>query len=133
VIELLDRRAFAADAVVIHLRGDLPAAPGPIAEALVVHDGLVLEDVFYRLSVSGGGITGQAQLDLLLGGATLYPSFAQDDHRPAWHFDTAALIVQGLHELTELHPGQLLQLVSIEHPKGCTPARAEAYLVCRRP
>jgi hypothetical protein len=40
VTELLDRRAFAADIVVIPLRGDLPAAPGPIAEAFVVHDGL---------------------------------------------------------------------------------------------
>ena len=82
--ELLDRRAFAADTVVIHLRGDLPAAPGPIAEALVVHDGLILEDVLYRLSDSGGGSAGQTQLDLLLDGATLYPSAAQDDHRPAW-------------------------------------------------
>jgi len=134
VTELLDRRTFAVDTVVIHLRGDLPAAPGPIAEALGTHDGLVLEDVLYRLSDSGGGITGQTQLDLLLDGATLYPSFAQDDHRPAWPFDTADLIVQGrIHELTELHPGQLLQLVSIEHPKGGTPARAEAYLLCRRP
>ena len=87
-----------------------------------------------RLSDSGGGPAGQTQLDLLLDGATLYPSFAQDDHRPAWPFDAADLIVQGrIHELTELHPGQLLQLVSIEHPTGGTPARAEAYLLCRRP
>ena len=83
VTELLDRRTFAADSVVIHLRGDLSAAPGPIAEALVVHDGLVLEDVLYRLSDSGGGSTGQTLLDLLLDGASLYPSAAQDDHRPA--------------------------------------------------
>ncbi len=134
VTELLDRRTFAADTVVIHLRGDLPAAPGPIAEALGFHEGLVLEDVLYRLSDSGGGITGQTQLDLLLDGATLYPSFAQDDHRPAWPFDAADLIVQGrIHELTELHSGQLLQLVSLEHPKGGAPAWAETYLLCRRP
>jgi hypothetical protein len=134
VTELLDRRTFAADAVVIPLHGALPAAPGTIAEALVVHDGLILEDVLYRLSDSGGGSAGQTQLDLLLDGATLYPSAAQDDHRPAWPFDTAALIVQGrIHELTELHPGQLVQLNSIEHPTGGTPARAEAYLLCRRP
>jgi hypothetical protein len=119
---------------VIPLRGDLPAAPGPIAEAVVVHDGLVLEDVLYRLSDSGGGSAGQTQLDLLLDGATLYPSFAQDDHRPAWPLDAADLLVQGrIHERLELHPGQLLQLVSIEHPTGGTPARAEAYLLCRRP
>ena len=31
------------------------------------------------------------------------------------------------------HLGQLLHLVSIEHPTGGTPARAEAYLLCRRP
>jgi len=134
VTELLDRRAFAADTVVIHLRGDLPGAPGPIAEAVVVHDGLVLDDVLYRLSDSGEGSAGQTQLDLLLDGATLYPSFAQDDHRPAWSFDAADLIMQGrIHELTELHPGQLVQLNSIEHPTGGTPARAEAYLLCRRP
>lgn len=100
----------------------------------MVHDGLVLEDVLYRLSDSGEGSAGQMQLDLLLDGVTLYPSFAQDDHRPVWPFDTAAMIVQGrIHELTELHPGKLLQLVSIEHPTGGTPARAEAYLLCRRP
>jgi len=134
VTELLDRRVFAAETVVIPLRGDLPAAPGPIAEALVVHDGLILEDILYRLSDSGGGSAGQTQLDLLLDGATLYPSAAQDDHRPAWPFDAADMIVQGrFHELTELHPGQLLQLTSIEHPTGGTPAWAEAYLLCRRP
>jgi hypothetical protein len=83
VTELLDRRVFAAEAVVIHLRGNFPAATGPIAEALVVHDGLVLEDVLYRLSDSGGGSAGQTQLDLLVAGATLYPSATQDDHRPA--------------------------------------------------
>jgi hypothetical protein len=134
VTELLDRRVFAADTVVIPLRGPLPAAPGPIAEALVVHDGLILEDVLYRLSDSGGGTAGQTQLDLLLDGATLYPSAAEDDHRPAWSFDAADLIVLGrVHELAELHPGQLVQLISIEHPTGGTPARAEAYLLCRRP
>ena len=31
-----------------------------------------------------------------------------------------------VHELTELHPGQLLQLVYIEHPTGGTPAWVEA-------
>ena len=134
VTELLDRRAIAADTIVIHLRGDLPAAPGPIVETVVLHDGLVQEDVLYRLSDSGGGSAGQTQLDLILDGATLYPSFAQDDHRPAWPFDAAGLLVQGrIHELTELHPGQLLQLVSIEHPTGGAPAWAEAYLLCRRP
>ena len=134
VTELLDRRVFAADTVVIPLRGALPAAPGPIAEVLVVHDGLILEDILYRLSDSGGGSAGQTQLDLLLDGATLYPSFAQDDHRPAWPFDAAGLLVRGrVPELTELHTGQLLQLGSIEHPTGGTPAWAEAYLLCRRP
>ena len=134
VAELLDRRVFAADTVVIPLRGDLPAAPGPIAETLVVHDGLILEDVLFRLSDSGGGSAGQTQLDLLLDGATIYSSFAQEDHRLAWPFDAADLLVQGrIHGLTELHPGQLLQLTSIEHPTGGTPAWAEAYLLCRRP
>ena len=134
VTELLDRRVFAADPIVIHLRGALPAAPGPIAEAVVAHDGLVLEDILYRLSDSGGGSAGQTQLDLLLDGATLCPSFAQEDQRPAWPFDAADLIVQGrIHERLELHPGQLLQLTSIEHPTGGNPAWAEAYLLCRRP
>ena len=108
--------------------------PQPDRRGPVVHDGLVLEDVLYRLSDGGGGSAGQTKLDLLLDGATLSPSFAQEDHRPAWPFDTAALLVHGrIHERLELHPGQLLQLVSIEHPTGGTPARAEAYLLCRRP
>jgi hypothetical protein len=115
----LDRRALAADTVVIPLRSALPAAPGSIAAALVVHDGLILEDVLYRLSDSGRGSAGQAQLDLLLDGATLYPSVAQDDHRPVLPFDTADLIVQGrIHELTELHPGQL----SSSSPSSIRPA-----------
>ncbi len=134
VTELVDRRVFAADTVVLHLRGDLPAAPSVIAEALVVHDGLVLEDVIYRLSDNGGGSAGQTELNLLVDGITLYPSFALDDQRPAWPFDTSALRQQGhIHESTNLHPGQLYQLVSIEHPTGGTPAWAEAYLLCRRP
>ncbi len=134
VTDLLDRRVFAADTVVIHLRGDLPAAPGAIAEVLVAHDGLVLEDVLYRLSDSGGGSAGQTQLDLLLDGATLYSSFPLDDQRPIWPFDAGDLRQQGrIHELAELHPDQLLQLTSIEHPAGGTPAWAEAYLLCRRP
>jgi hypothetical protein len=92
------------------------------------------EDVLYRLPGNGGRSAGQTQLDLLLDGATLYPSAAQDDHRPAWPFDAADLFVRGrIHERLELHPGQLLQLVSIEHPTGGTPAWAEAYLLCRRP
>jgi len=134
VTELFDRRALAADTVVIHLRGALSAAPGPIAEAFVVHDSLVLENVVFHLSDNGGGSAGQTQLDLLLASASLYPSATQDDHRPAWPFDAANLLVQDrIHEVAELHPGQLLQLVSIEHPTGGTPAWAEAYLLCRRP
>jgi hypothetical protein len=30
-----------------------------------------------------------------------------------------------VHKLTELHPGQLLQLISIEHSTGGTPSQAE--------
>jgi hypothetical protein len=132
VTELLDRRAFADDTVVIHFRGDLPAAPGVIAEVLVVHDGLVVEDVIYRLSSNGGGSGGQTQLDLLLDGTTFYPSFALDDQRPTWPSEAANLRHQGrVHELTELHLGQFLQFVSIEHPVGGTPTWAEAYLLCR--
>jgi len=134
VTELLDRRVFATDTVVLHLRGDIPATPGVIAEALVAHDGLVLEEVIYRLSGNGGGTAGQTQLDLLLDGATIYPSFTLDDHRSAWAFDAADLIQQGsAHELAELHPGQLIQLLTTEQPTGGTPAWVEAYLVCRRP
>jgi hypothetical protein len=117
VTQLHDRRVFAADTVVIHLRGDLPASPGMIAETLVFHDGLVLEDVIYRLSVNEGGSGGQTQLDLLLDGATFYPSFELADQRPTWHFDVTDLIQQDrIHEFTELHPGQFLQLASTRAP-----------------
>ena len=134
VIALQDRRTYAADTVVLHLRGDLPPTPGPIADTVILHDGLILEDVLYRLSDNGGGESGQTQLDLLLDGATLYISHALDDHRPAWPFDTADLIQQGrIHEVTALHPGQRFELVSIEHPTNGTPAQADAYLLCRRP
>jgi hypothetical protein len=41
---------------------------------------------------------------------------------PAWPIDAAELFVQGrTHELTELRPSQLLQLVSNEHPIGIPP------------
>jgi hypothetical protein len=70
VSELLDRLAFAADTVVIPLRGALPAAPGPIAEVLVVHDGLVLEAVLCRLSDSRGGPPARPR-STFLAGATL--------------------------------------------------------------
>ena len=74
-----------------------------------------------------------AALDVLVDGSTIYPSFAVADQRPAWAFDASSLTLQGgVHEVTELHQGQLVELVSIEHPTGGTPARAEAVLVCRR-
>jgi hypothetical protein len=34
--------------------------------------------------------------------------------------------------LAEIQPGQAIQLVSIEHPAGGHPARAEAHLLCRK-
>jgi len=133
VTELLDRRTLAADTIVLHLRGNLPATPGVIAETLVVHDGMALEEVVYRLSGNGGGSAGQTQLDLLLDGATLYPSFALDDQRASWSFDTVDFIQHDhVHEVAELHPGQLIQLAIIGYPTGGTPVRAEAYLICRR-
>ena len=134
VIALQDRRAYAADAVVLHLRGPLPSTPGPIADLLILQDGLILEDVLYRLSDSGGGESGQTQLDLHLDGTTLYPSHAQDDHRPTWPHDAADLIHQGtIHEITDLSSGQRIELVSLDHPTNGIPAWAEAYLLCRRP
>ena len=134
VIDLQDRRTYASDTVVLHLRGPLPPTPGPIADTLILQDGLILEDILYRLSDSGGGDSGQTQLDLLLDGATLYISNAIDDHRPAWPYDAADLLQQGrIHEVTALHPGQWIELVSIEHPTNGTPAQADAYLLCRRP
>jgi hypothetical protein len=44
------------------------------------------------------------------------------------------LIQQGhIHEVTELHPGQLLQLSTTENRTGSPPAWAAACLVCRKP
>jgi hypothetical protein len=133
VTDLQDRRTYAADTVVLHLRGPLPATPGPIDEALVVPEGLILEDVLYRLSANDEGTAGRTQLDLQADGSTVYSSSALEDHRPVWLFDAADLRQQGLiHELVELHSGQLLQLASIEHSAREGLAWVEAYLVCRR-
>jgi hypothetical protein len=132
VTALQDRRTYATDTVVLHLRGDLPATPGPIADLLIAHDGLILEDVIYRLSSNGGGASGQTKLDLLLEGASIYPSHALDDQRPAWPFDAGDLIQGGrVHEVAELWPGQIVQLCSIEHPASA-PVWSDAYLVCKR-
>jgi hypothetical protein len=133
VTDLEDRRALDAAPVLISLRGDLPGSPGEIGSALVAGDGLVLEEVLYRISDNGAGSAGQTQIELLVEGATLYPSFAIADHRPAWAFDSAGLLlVTRAHEVTELRQGQLIKLSSVEHPIGGTPAWAEAILVCRR-
>ncbi len=133
VTELVDLRAFAADTVVLRLVGDLPGAPGELATQLVAHDGLVLEQILYRLSDNGGGSAGQTQLDLEIDGVTVYTSFAADDQRPAWAFDAAELqVADRIHEVTEMRAGSTLTLLSIEHPTGGTPLWAEAYLVCRR-
>jgi hypothetical protein len=134
IIDLVDLRTFAADTVVLHLRGDLPSSPGEIASQLVAHDGLVLESILYRLADNGGGSAGQTQLDLEVAGATVYTSFATDDQRPVWAFDASELANgDRIHEVTELRSGALLRLISLEHPTGGTPAWAEAYLICRRP
>jgi hypothetical protein len=133
VTSLVDRRVYAADTVVLQLRGNLPGAPGEIASQLVAHDGLVLEDVLYRLASNGGGTAGQTRLDLEVAGATVYTSHATDDQRPTWAFNAAELTIAGrVHEVTELRPGDLVRLLSIENPTGGTPAWAEAYLICRR-
>jgi len=133
VTELVDLRHFGPDTVVLHLRGDLPGSPGEIVTQLVGHDGLVIDQVLYRLSDNGGGSAGQTQLDLEIDGATAYTSFATDDQRPAWAFDASSLEVgDAIHEVTELRQGLVVRLLSIEHPTDGTPVWAEAYLVCRR-
>ena len=133
VTDLQDRRTYAADTVVLHLRGSLPATPGPIAEAVVVHDGLILENVLYRLSDNEGGTGGQTKLDILLAEVSIYPSATQDDHRLTWPVDASDLIQQGhIHELAELPAGQLLQLAITERPTGGARTWAEVYLLCRR-
>jgi hypothetical protein len=133
VTELVDLRTYAADTVVLHLRGTLPGVPGEIASQLVAHDGLILEEVLYRLADNGGGASGQTQLDLEVAGATVYTSNATDDQRPAWPFDAGELVISGrIHEVTELRPRDALRLISLEHPAGGAPAWAEAYLICRR-
>ena len=130
VIALQDRRTFAVDTVVLHLRGPLPEIPGPIAETLIVEEGLILERVLYRLADPGAG-AGHTMLDLHLEGTTLYPS---EDHHPTWPSDTSNLVHQThIHDPTDLRLHQLLQLVSLEHPTSQAPARAEAWLLCRRP
>jgi hypothetical protein len=132
VVELRDLRTYTRSPVVLCLRGSLPAAPGEIASQLV-HEALAVEAIVYRLSDNGGGASGRTVLDLEISGATVYSSQATDDQRPAWPFDAAGAELvdnDGIHELVELGRGDVLTLLSVEHPVGGTPAWAEAYLIC---
>ncbi|HEX6862325.1 MAG TPA: hypothetical protein VF414_05890, partial [Thermoanaerobaculia bacterium] len=133
VTALRDRRGYVEASVVLHLAGALPGAPGEVASFLVVED-LVLEEITSRLSDAGAGTGGATVLDVLLNGTTLFTSQATDDQRPAWPFDATTLVSEGgLHEVTELRRGDLLTLVTAEHPTGgAAPLRAEAYLRCWR-
>lgn len=133
VTEIKDLRTYADDTVVLHLRGDLPGAPGEIVSALVEHEHLALERIVARLSDNGGGASDETVLDLKVNGATVYTSFAIDDQRPHFPFDAAELLDDdGFHEVTDLRRGDVVALSSAAHPTGGTPAWAEAYLICRR-
>ncbi len=133
VTSVTDRRTYADDTVVLHLRGNLPGAPGEIVSALVEHEALALEHVVYRISDNGGGAAGATILDLDARGATIYTGQATDDQRPTFGFNAAVLTDDdGYHEVTELRRGDVVSLRMAAQPVGGTPAWAEAYLVCRR-
>lgn len=132
VTAVRDRRTFAGLSAVLHLKGELPGAPGEISSLLVQED-VVLERGVFRISDAGGGASGATVLDVLRNGTTLFTSQATDDQRPTWAFDATDLISDaGLHEVTELRRGDVISLVSAEHPTGGAPLWAEAYFECRR-
>ncbi len=126
VTALVDLRTYTDEPVVIHLEAALPDDPGELDSQLIFQD-LAVERVVYRLSDNGGGSAGETVLDLLRGEDSFHPTTP-----PAFAFDATTLTADAVHELAELHPGDVLTLATVEHPTGGSPARAEVYLICRR-
>jgi hypothetical protein len=132
VTELTDLRTYAEPTIVLRLRGDLPGSPGTV-DSLLILEALYVEAITFRVSDNGGGSAGGTQLDIEVDGSTFYTSHATEDFRPTIAFDAVELVASGgFHELTELRPGALVTLLSLDHPTGGSPLWAEAYLVCRR-
>jgi hypothetical protein len=133
VTALRDRRTYADRPAMLHLRGELPGAPGELVSLLVEEDAMSIERIAFRVSSNGGGSAGATKLDVKLNGTTLYTSSGTDDQRPSFAFNAATLTTDtGIHEVLDLRRGDVLSLVSVTHPTGGTPIWAEAYLVCRR-
>jgi len=141
ITEIRDRRKYAGETVVLRLRGDLDAAPGPLigelAEFVVAHEHLVMDiGAIYRASDNGGGSAGLTKLDVLVNGVSIFTNSAVVDTRPSFDFDASAgelIIVSPLHEVTELRRYDVVSIVSVTHPTGGAPDWAEAYLTCRVP
>jgi hypothetical protein len=133
ISSITDLRTYAGETVVLHLKGDLPGSPGTIVDQLVEHERLFVEQLVYRLSDNGGGTSGSTDLDVELDGTTLYTSNATEDLRPSFAYDAADLIdSDGVHEVTELRKGQVVELLSTAHP-DVVPTWAEVYIICRKP
>lgn len=137
IVAIRDRRSYAGDTEVLTLRGAPPGSIGAIDRYVVGHERLVIDRTLFWANDNGTGTGGKLQLDLLLNGTTMFPSFATEDWRPFFAFDApdADLTVHwGLPELVELKRGDVLELVSIENPTGGDPPEEVfAQLVCRKP
>lgn len=135
ITTITDRRYYMGQTVTIKLRAVFPGSAGELISELIEHERLFLEQVVYRIS-DNGGTSGQTKLDVTKGGTTIYTDFAVSDQRPTFAHDTVTLTnTTSVHQVTELRKGDVVALISLEHPTGGSgaPVWGEAYLICRKP
>src|SRR5690606_16984630 len=133
-----DRRTYYGGEVLIELGGELPGSAGSVQSKVCAHTTLVHEATIAIISDGGSGATaGQTQFDIEVAGTSIFPSFADEDHRPAFAYDaTGADLVQvdeSIHEPTVIRRGQTVELLTIEHPTDGAPASCAFTLICRKP
>lgn len=135
VTAIVDRRTYAGRSVVLRLAGAIPGSPGLFDDLLVEHEELWIEEVTGRVSDNGGGASGSTKLDLEVNGTSLYPSSGTDDQRPVIAYNASDLVHRGgvPDGVRRLRRGDLLKAVTVSHPTGGTPDRAELLVVCRVP
>ena len=131
VTALVDRRLYAGGAVVLRLAGDAPGSPGFVADQLVGEGRLWIDRVLCRVDTHGAASSGATAFDLLVDGASIFPTSGAVVPSIAW--DADPLFDDGaVPELCELRAGQVVSLETTSYPTGDEPTRVEVLLICRR-
>ncbi len=131
IVAVRDCRRYATPSRILTLDGELPALPGEIGRLTVLDDRLSLERLVVDVPDLGGGTAGETVFDVIVNGTSIYASSNTDDQRPRVAAGAAgepATVTGGVAEQLELHRGDIVQFVTVEHADAAPPwARASLF------